>query len=143
VCPTLTFDISGYAAPENLQNYAVYLDSRIRAYRDLKHDAIRVQAESNRDLRNSLVEDEPVSLPSSSRNGSTKSSSNGPTRSKTIMGRKLRVMTVEKGLLRETKAVHRMIDTLVECRVRYYLFPLDLLIDGNLSSFTLMISKMN
>lgn len=27
-------------------------------------------------------------------------------------------MTVEKGLLRETKAVHRMIDALVECRVR-------------------------
>lgn len=44
--------------------------------------------------------------------------SSGPQRSKTIMGRKLRVMTVEKGLLRETKAVHRMIDTLVECKVR-------------------------
>ena len=42
----------------------------------------------------------------------------GPSRSKTIAGRKLRVMTVEKGLLRETKAVHNMIDTLVECRVR-------------------------
>jgi len=40
-----------------------------------------------------------------------------PTRSKTIMGRKLRSMTVEKGLLRETKVVHRMIDALVECRV--------------------------
>ena len=40
-----------------------------------------------------------------------------PTRSKTIMGRKLRSMTVEKGLLRETKVVHGMIDTLVECRV--------------------------
>lgn len=26
-------------------------------------------------------------------------------------------MTVEKGLLRETKVVHRMIDALVECRV--------------------------
>jgi phosphatidylinositol-binding clathrin assembly protein len=38
-------------------------------------------------------------------------------RSKTIMGRKLRSMTVEKGLLRETKVVHKMIDTLVECRV--------------------------
>jgi hypothetical protein len=42
----------------------------------------------------------------------------GPSRSKTIAGRKLRVMTVEKGLLRETKAVHNMIDALVECRVR-------------------------
>ena len=33
------------------------------------------------------------------------------------MGRKLRSMTVEKGLLRETKIVHRMINALVECRV--------------------------
>ncbi|KAG6896531.1 hypothetical protein C0992_007665 [Termitomyces sp. T32_za158] len=40
----------GYAVPENLQHYAAYLESRIRAYRDLKHDAIRVQAENNRDL---------------------------------------------------------------------------------------------
>ena len=40
-----------------------------------------------------------------------------PTRSKTMMGRKLRSMTVEKGLLRETKAVHKQIDALVECRV--------------------------
>lgn len=37
------------------------------------------------------------------------------------MGRKLRVMTVDKGLLRETKAVHRMIDALVECRVSRYI----------------------
>lgn len=34
------------------------------------------------------------------------------------MGRKLRVMTVEKGLLRETRVVQKMIDALVECRVR-------------------------
>lgn len=39
-------------------------------------------------------------------------------RSKTVMGRKLRLMTVEKGLLRETKAVHQMIDAVVQCRVR-------------------------
>lgn len=43
----------------------------------------------------------------------------GPSRSKTISGRKLRSMTVEKGLLRETKAVHKQIDALVECRVSY------------------------
>lgn len=48
------------------------------------------------------------------------STSTGPTRSKTIVGRKLRVMTVEKGLLRETKAVHHMIGTLVDCRVRFF-----------------------
>jgi hypothetical protein len=33
------------------------------------------------------------------------------------MGRKLRVMTVEKGLLRETKVVQKLLDALVECRV--------------------------
>ncbi|KAJ3801263.1 ANTH domain-containing protein [Lentinula aff. detonsa] len=102
----------GYAAPQNLQNYAVYLDSRIRAYRDLKHDAIRVQAESNRDLRNSASVEED----NYARGKKKDLTASGPQRSKTIMGRKLRVMTVEKGLLRETKAVHRMIDTLVECR---------------------------
>lgn len=46
----------------------------------------------------------------------------GPQRSKTVMGRKLRVMTVEKGLLRETKAVQRMIDALVECRVCFLIY---------------------
>ncbi|ESK97775.1 enth domain-containing protein [Moniliophthora roreri MCA 2997] len=112
----------GYAAPQNLQNYALYLDSRIRAYRDLKHDAIRVQAESNRDMRNSanLEEDNAYRGRGSITN---KENTQGPTRSKTIMGRKLRVMTVEKGLLRETRAVHRMIDTLVECR--FYLDDLE------------------
>lgn len=44
-------------------------------------------------------------------------SSVGHQRSKTIVGRKLRVMTVEKGLLRETKIVQKQIDALVETRV--------------------------
>jgi hypothetical protein len=34
------------------------------------------------------------------------------------MGRKLRVMTVEKGLLRETKIVQKQVDALLACRVR-------------------------
>ncbi|KAG6833228.1 hypothetical protein H0H87_009849 [Tephrocybe sp. NHM501043] len=119
----------GYAAPENLQNYAAYLDSRIRAYRDLKHDAIRVQAETNRDMRNSAsIEHDMGSRSKKSRFGKNPSPAptpapSGPSRSKTIMGRKLRVMTVEKGLLRETKAVHRMVDALVECR--FYLDNLE------------------
>lgn len=33
------------------------------------------------------------------------------------MGGKLRSMTVEKGLLRETKVIHQMIDAVVECKV--------------------------
>lgn len=103
---------TGYAAPQNLQNYALYLDSRIRAYKDLKHDAVRVQAESNRDMRNSQsIEEDGY------RGRKTKLNASAPARSKTIMGRKLRSMTVEKGLLRETRAVHSMIDALVECRV--------------------------
>lgn len=99
---------TGYDTPQNLAHYAFYLDSRVRAYRDLKHDAVRVQSESNRDMRVSQsIEDSRVIA----------SVSSGPQRSKTIMGRKLRSMTVEKGLLRETKAVHRMIDALIECKV--------------------------
>ncbi|KAF8817472.1 ANTH-domain-containing protein [Phlegmacium glaucopus] len=112
----------GYATPQNLQVYALYLDSRIRAYKDLKHDAIRVQAESNRDMRNSASIEEDGYRGRKDR--STKpSAASVPTRSKTIMGRKLRSMTVEKGLLRETKVVHGMIDTLVECR--FYLDDLE------------------
>lgn len=103
--------VLGYNAPQNLQHYATYLDSRIRAYRDLKHDAVRVQAESNRDMRNTNSIEEDMAYRGDRGTGK------GPQRSKTVMGRKLRVMTVEKGLLRETKAVQRMIDSLVECRV--------------------------
>ncbi|KAF7983335.1 hypothetical protein HWV62_22291 [Athelia sp. TMB] len=110
----------GYNTPQNLQHYALYLESRIRAYRDLKHDAVRVQAESNRDLRNNNSIEEDMAY-RGERPGAK--STGGPTRSKTIMGRKLRVMTVEKGLLRETKAVQRMIDALVECR--FYLDDLE------------------
>lgn len=109
-CSTLISLVAGYQTPKNLSNYAVYLDTRIRTYRDLKHDPVRVQAEVNRDTR---VEH---SLEDARANGT--SSSTGPQRSKTIMGRKLRSMTVEKGLLRETKAVQKTIDTLLECKVR-------------------------
>ncbi|KAG6374848.1 hypothetical protein JVT61DRAFT_4233 [Boletus reticuloceps] len=113
----------GYNAPQNMQHYALYLDSRIRAYRELKHDAIRVQAETNRDLRlnNSIEEDLAYTTAPPPKASSTKSKT--PQRSKTIMGRKLRLMTVEKGLLRETKMVQKMIDSLVECR--FYLDDLE------------------
>ncbi|KAI0083855.1 ANTH domain-containing protein [Irpex rosettiformis] len=125
----------GYNAPQNLQNYAIYLDTRIRAYRDLKHDAIRVQSETNRDMRNSaaIEEDRLHEYDRRSRfgkrrgrdsdEGSNGLSGSGPQRSKTIAGRKLRVMTVEKGLLRETKIVQKQIDSLVE--TRFYLDDLE------------------
>ena len=44
---------------------------------------------------------------------------------KTIMGRKLRIMTVEKGLLRETKVVQKLMDALVECRVSSNNYPVN------------------
>ena len=98
-------------------NYATYLDTRIRAFRDLKHDAIRVQSENNRDMRNSAaIEDD-----SHRQKGIPL-----PDRRKTIMGRKLRIMTVEKGLLRETKVVQKMVNALCECRVRISFFLLSL-----------------
>ena len=113
----------GYSAPQNLQNYSKYLDLRIRAYRELKHDAIRVQSETNRDMRNSQAVDDDLEQGSRRRGGGKSappppsSSSGSLSRSKTMAGRKLRVMTVEKGLLRETKIVQKMVDGLVECRV--------------------------
>jgi hypothetical protein len=115
---------SGYSAPENVGHYALYLDSRIRSYRDLKHDAIRVQSDTNRDMRNSMSIDDEQPRSSSSRRGKQRNEQPAtlPTRSKTIIGRKLRSMTVEKGLLRETKIVHTMIDHLVECRVRAFVY---------------------
>ncbi|PFH51967.1 hypothetical protein AMATHDRAFT_58213 [Amanita thiersii Skay4041] len=110
----------GYAAPRNLQHYAIYLDTRIRAYKDLKHDAIRVQAESNRDMRNSMsIEEDSMRH----KKEQIKFANAAPKRSKTIMGRKLRSMTVEKGLLRETRIVQRMLDALLECR--FYLDDLE------------------
>jgi phosphatidylinositol-binding clathrin assembly protein len=108
--------VTGYSTPENLQNYATYLDSRIRAYRDLKHDAIRVQSENNLDMRNSIA------IGQDSLRYQDISPPNNTDKRRTIMGRKLRVMTVEKGLLRETRVVQKMINALVECRVHFLSF---------------------
>jgi hypothetical protein len=90
-----------------MQHYAIYLDSRIRAYRDMKHDAVQVQSEAQRDARGAKGLDREKDREKDS----------GLKRGKTLAGRKLRIMSVEKGLLRETKAVQKQIDTLVECKV--------------------------
>ncbi|KAI0251738.1 AP180 N-terminal homology domain-containing protein [Lactifluus subvellereus] len=116
----------GYNTPKNLQHYALYLDTRIRSYRDLKHDAIRVQSETNRDLRLSMSLEEDARRSSKyppEEDMNRFQPPGGPARRKTIMGRKLRVMTVEKGLLRETKVVQKLLDALVECR--FYLDELE------------------
>jgi hypothetical protein len=101
----------GYNTPENVIHYAHYLDTRIRAYRHLKHDVVRIQSESNRDIRVNNLDEE--SRPRGHKDGGDRT----PQRSKTIAGRKLRVMTVDKGLLRETKVVQTMIEQLTNCKV--------------------------
>ena len=58
------------------------------------------------------------------------------------MGRKLRVMTVEKGLLRETKMVQRLTDALLECKVCGFCPPLRLKLRWSGSS-TMTISRTN
>lgn len=103
--------LEGYAAPDNLKAYAMYMDTRIKAYSNLKHDAIRVQSESNRDHR--AGNEDGWTGGSSGRAGGR----GGVTRSKTMAGRKLRQMTVEKGLLRETKIVQKMVTSLLSCKV--------------------------
>lgn len=115
----------GYTTPQNLSNYAHYLDYRVRAYKDLKHDPIRVQSETNRDLRVGTLPVDDLgwrgSLGFGGGSGASGSLSPGAgsmaNRRQTIVGRKLRIMTVEKGLLRETKIVQRMIDSLLACKV--------------------------
>ena len=94
---------------QRISNHATYLDAQTRAFRDLKHDAIWVRSENNHDLRDSTAI-EHVEL---RRNGAPP-----PDRRKTIIGQKLRVMIVEKGFLKETEVVQRMVDGLCECQVR-------------------------
>ena len=38
----------GYAPPSNMGSYANYLDVRVRSWREMKHDVLRIQSESNR-----------------------------------------------------------------------------------------------
>jgi hypothetical protein len=118
---------SGYNAPTNLQHYALYLDTRIRSYRELKHDAIRVQSETNRDLRLSMsIEDDArQNRKYSPEDDIDRFQTSVNSKRKTIMGRKLRIMTVEKGLLRETKVVQKLMDALVECRVSSNNYPVN------------------
>ena len=142
--PAHTF-LSGYNAPTNLQHYALYLDTRIRSYRELKHDAIRVQSETNRDLRLSMsLEDDARRNRKYSPEEDDKFQTSVNSKRKTIMGRKLRIMTVEKGLLRETKVVQKLLDALVECRVSSNNYPVPFLgAHTVILSFTWMTWRIN
>ena len=86
-------------------HYADYLDSRIRAWKELKHDLVRVQTESNRRSDGlsagctSLKAVNPSSLTSVAK------------------ARRLRHLPVDKGLLREVKQVQNILDSLIMCKV--------------------------
>lgn len=86
-------DVSG-----NMVRYAHYLGSRLKAYAVLKHDPIRTRAEA------------PASLGGAGNRRSTGAGAGGPNR--------LRTLTVEKGLLREVSTLQKLLDSLVECKVR-------------------------
>ncbi|CDU25692.1 related to YAP1802-protein involved in clathrin cage assembly [Sporisorium scitamineum] len=76
---------SGYSAPQTLSVYAQYLDERVRAYRDLRHDVIRSSDRS-------------------------RAYSNGASNSS-----RLRKLSVEKGLLREVSATQKVASVLMQC----------------------------
>ena len=38
----------GYTPPASMGEYALYLESRVRAFKELKNDPVRAQTESNR-----------------------------------------------------------------------------------------------
>lgn len=78
----------GVRPPSNMTTYAYYLDTRIKSFRDLRHDLVFSQTESNR---------RSTGLGANSK------------------ARRLRHLPVEKGLLREVKQVQRILDSLIRC----------------------------
>lgn len=78
-------DWSAYSAPQTLAVYARYLDERIEAYSELKHDVIRSSDRS-------------------------RAHSNGASNSN-----RLRKLTVDKGLLREVSTTQKVASVLMQC----------------------------
>ena len=86
--PALTADAPGNDASQNLAKYATYLDRRIRTYGAIKYDIMRDKSERRGE-----------------RDG--------------IKGcNRLRTLSVDKGLLRETTLLEKLMDSLTECKVR-------------------------
>jgi hypothetical protein len=86
--------------------YGEYIDVRIRAFKDLKHDLVRVQTESNRRSDGLGAGCKLFVSVQGTADGSAKA-------------RRLRHLAVDKGLLREVKAVQRILDSLIRCRVSH------------------------
>lgn len=99
--------------------YAQYLDTRIRVFRDIKHDLVRVQTESNRRSDGLGAGCEPPVLASRLIGyfARPRRDAEALADQVTAKARRLRHLPVEKGLLREVKAIQRILDSLVQCRV--------------------------
>lgn len=89
----------GYDAPKMLAPYAAYIDERIKAYRELKRDAIR------------------ASDPARNRGG--RSSSGAPNEG-SLTGQRLRRLTVDKGLLREVSIAQKVCSRLQDIFYAYF-----------------------
>lgn len=88
----------GYSATKTLQTYAIYLEARIVAYKNLRHDPIRVQSENNSNR---------MSMAGTAGGGGGAGG----------RARKLNSLTVDKGLLREVREVQKIVGCLIQCRV--------------------------
>ena len=99
--------IIGYSPPSNMGSYANYLDVRVKSWREMKHDVLRIQTESNRRSDGLGAGCEFSHVAGTSTDAPAKA-------------RRLRHLPVEKGLLREVKQVQRVLDALVMCRVRSF-----------------------
>ena len=96
--------ILGHDSAQNLSKYASYLDRRIRTYGALHYDIIRDKAERRGERSLCIV------LPTSYAAKGERDGIKGCNR--------LRTITVEKGLLRETTLLQKQMDSLAECKVR-------------------------
>jgi hypothetical protein len=99
----------GYSATKTLQTYAIYLEARIVAYKNLRHDPIRVQSENNSNR---------MSMAGGGGGGGAGAGGRA---------RKLNSLTVDKGLLREVREVQKIVGCLIQCRVsvekRFFYVP--------------------
>jgi hypothetical protein len=93
----------GYSATKTLQTYAIYLEARITAYKNLRHDPIRVQSENNSNR---------MSMAGTAGGGGAGGGAAG-------RARKLNSLTVDKGLLREVREVQKIVGCLIQCRVSF------------------------
>ncbi|KAI0279964.1 hypothetical protein BGY98DRAFT_932960 [Russula aff. rugulosa BPL654] len=104
----------GYNAPTNLQHYALYLDTRIRSYRELKHDAsvssLKQTATYVYPCPSKTMHDRTVNSPPEISRG-------WQLEEKDNYGPQTPNHDSREGSAARTKVVQKLLDALVECRV--------------------------